>query len=214
MFEIIETLVQLIVIVASLAHSLIFAINKKNNLWTLLSFFYGSYALGVSYCLICIVFLGAPPAISVLSDFSWYTTYLFLFLMFRYAFAKHGYVEAVSKKPIYFVIPSIGPLFSAVMAAYYMRFGSVVSNVIYALLMGMLLYGLIYVFINFKVVKNRNFRTLCYVTLLFCFAEYGMWTASCIFEGNTIANPYYWFDMLLTINFPIFIPIIRKEAAA
>ena len=38
-----------------------------------------------------------------------------------------------------------------------------------------------------------------------------MWTASCFFEGTGISNPYYWFDIMLTVTVPVFIPIIRLE---
>ena len=211
MFEMVETWVQIVILIFCLGFALTCAIMKKNELWVLLTFFYGSYLLGDLYWAFNILFFGKTPDISLISDFSWYTMYLFLFLMFRYAFAKHGYLKVVSKKPIFFVIPVVGPVFTALMAAFYMQYGSYFSNVVYALLMGMLLYALIYVFLNFKVIKSKSFRALCYLTLLLCVAEYGAWTMSCFFTEPTISNPFYIFDMLLTLIFPAYIPIISKE---
>jgi hypothetical protein len=51
------------------------------------------------------------------------------------------------------------------------------------------------------------------VTLVFCAAEYGMWTSSCFWMGDTILNIYFWFDFLLSIAFVLFLPALRKAVS-
>ena len=46
--------------------------------------------------------------------------------------------------------------------------------------------------------------------LVFCLIEYGLWFSSCFFDGDTLANPYYWFDILFTASFVLFIPATKK----
>ena len=53
-------------------------------------------------------------------------------------------------------------------------------------------------------------KYMYYTTLLFCFAEYGLWTSSCFWMGDTLANVYFWFDMLLSVTFLLFVFALRK----
>ena len=51
---------------------------------------------------------------------------------------------------------------------------------------------------------------LFFITILFCLTEYALWTSSCFWMGDTIANVYYWFDLLLSVTFVLFLPALRK----
>ena len=103
------------------------------------------------------------------------------------------------------------PVFTIAMCAYYMTFGSFFSNLIVAMLMTVIMWnaaeGLIRVK---KQEEGAEKRWLYTMSFLFCIVEYAMWTSSCIWEGNTILYPYYWFDFLLSICFVLFIPAVRK----
>jgi len=44
----------------------------------------------------------------------------------------------------------------------------------------------------------------------FAITEYIAWTASCFWMGDTLLNPYFWFDTLLSINFLILPLALRK----
>ena len=50
--------------------------------------------------------------------------------------------------------------------------------------------------------------------LVFCAAEYGDWTTSCYWMGDTLANPYFWFDLLITISLAALLPATGKAARA
>ena len=99
------------------------------------------------------------------------------------------------------------PLFTVAMAIYYMQYGSYLSNIIYAVLMSLLLWNAIEGLLCTGSEKNRF---LYAVTLLYCINSYAMWTASCIWEGDTLANPYFWFDFLMSICFLLYLPALRK----
>ncbi|MBR6403669.1 MAG: hypothetical protein IKS48_09835 [Eubacterium sp.] len=59
--------------------------------------------------------------------------------------------------------------------------------------------------------KEISGRKWIYLSiLLFCFAEYSTSTASCFWMGDSIQNPYFWFDVLLSLTFLLFPPALRK----
>ena len=49
--------------------------------------------------------------------------------------------------------------------------------------------------------------------LVFCLLEYTLWTVSCFDWEDSVTNPYYWCDLLLTASFPFFLGATRKAAA-
>ena len=77
-----------------------------------------------------------------------------------------------------------------------------------AALMGLLLYASIH-----RLIERRN-RTLPALILIFCLLEYALWTASCFWNDAFLLHPYYWFDFLLTVSMPFFLPAVRKAVAA
>ena len=150
------------------------------------------------------IFTGRTPRISVVSDLSWYAAYLFLYLLLRHITPQ---VSGREER----IYPLLGPAFTLAMAAVYSQWGGVLNNIIYALLMGLLIGAAIR---RLPGEGNRACRRFVIVTLVFCLLEYCLWTASCIWEGDTLRNPYYWFDLLLTASFPGFLPATGKAVAA
>ena len=52
------------------------------------------------------------------------------------------------------------------------------------------------------------------ITLIFCLLEYALWTVSCFWMGDTMANPYFWFDLLITGCMLLFLPALEKAVAS
>ena len=50
--------------------------------------------------------------------------------------------------------------------------------------------------------------------LAFIALEYALWTASCFWVSDTLTNPYFWFDFLLTLVLLLFLPAVRKAVEA
>ena len=92
-----------------------------------------------------------------------------------------------------------------------MQWGEVLSNLIYASLMGLLMYAAIGRMANKGFYRKQFFLTV--LILIFCLLEYGLWISSCFWHTETLTNPYYWFDFLLTASFLIFLRAIRKAVS-
>ena len=205
MIESIENALQVGVLLVCVSVSFCKATAKRSRVWTLLSFFYVSEALADIYWLICLIFYDHTPRIPVVSDLSWYASYIFLYMLLRLVAPPEG---AREKR----FLPWLGPLFAIGMAVFFMQWGQITSNLIYASLMGLLLFAVIRRFLDRK--KYIAQQPLCIVILAFCLLEYGMWISSCFFWGSGLDNPYYWFDFLMTTCFVFFLPATSKKGVA
>ena len=170
---------------------------KRSRVWTLLFFVYGSWVLGDVYWQVCLIFYGRTPQISVVSDLSWYASYVFLYMILRETATPEG---AREKR----FLPWVGPLFSLGMAVFFMQWGKIVSNLIYALLMGLLLFSVLRRFLDKE--KYKAQQPLCVMIFVFCLLEYAAWISTCFFWSDGIENPYFWFDFLMTVCLIFFLP--------
>ena len=201
MIESIDNGIQIAVLVVCVIAAIFKAARYHSRSWTLLSFFYASWLLGDIYWTVCLLFYDKTPEISVVSDLSWYASYIFLYLLLRH----NSPPEALAGKK---TIPWLGPVFALGMALFFMQRGEIVNNLIYAGLMGLLLYSAIR-----RLAERRN-RFLPALILILCLLEYALWTASCFWNDELLLHPYYWFDFFLTVSFPFFLPEARKAVAA
>ena len=105
------------------------------------------------------------------------------------------------------------PLFTAGMCAFFIQHGDYINNVVVAILMaGLILYaadGLLDT--QSKRGDDATFKGLYVATLIFCLVEYLLWISSCFWMGDTIGNPYFWFDLLLSVTFVFFCVVLRKD---
>ena len=201
MIESIENTLQVVILLVCAGISLHKAAGERSRAWTLLSFFYGSEALADIYWLVCLIFYNHTPQIPVVSDLSWYASYIFLYMLLRYVAPPQS---AREKR----FLPWLGPIFAIGMAAFFMQWGQIMSNLIYASLMGLLLFSVIRRFLDRKGYAAQ--QLLCVTSLVFCLLEYAMWISSCLFDGKGLENPYYWFDILMTVCFVFFLPTLGK----
>ena len=174
------------------------AVRRKSRTWTLLAFYYGSWWLGDLYWLLCYLYFNTMPQISIVSDLSWYAAMIFLYMLLREVSPPEGKRR---------VLPWLGPVFTAGMAVFFMRWGEYLNNLIYAALMGLLLYAAI-----LRLMEGRQ-RFLSGAILEYCLLGYGLWVSSCFWKSSVLTEPYYWFELLLTACFPVFLPAARKAGA-
>ena len=201
MTERVENALQIAVLLICASVALARALKYRSRGWTHLVFFYGSLALGDIYWFVYLLFFGVTPQISVVSDISWFACYIFLYLLLIRT-------APPIKNPGRMVIPWIGPLFTASSAVFFMLRGEIFLNLIYAGLMGLLMFSSLS-----RLTRRRSYERqffLSFMILVFCLIEYGLWFSSCFFDGDTLANPYYWFDILFTASFVLFIPATKK----
>lgn len=203
LIEIIENVAQISVLFICAGIALHNALAEQSRIWTLTFFFLGSFGLGDIYWLVCLIFYGESPQISVVSNLSWYAAYIFLYMMLRRAAPPEGSGRR-------HLLPWAGPAFSAVMAVYFMQWGDILNNLLIALLMGLLSFSALARLSSGSRYRNQRFL---FVSALFLYVtEYALWISSCLWE-YTPSSPYYWFDILLTLSFIPFVPAVRKAVA-
>ena len=219
MIERYENIIQIAVLIICVIVSLYRAATYHSRSWTLLSFFYGSWLLGDVYWLVCLIFYQTTPQISVIADLNWYACWIFLYMLLRHAAPP----KTIQEKRI---LPWLGFSFAIAMAVFFFSFyvdwnarwgtqynlwSKALDNLIYGLLFGLLLFSAIRRVMDRKLYSSQ--RSLCICIIVFCFIEYSLWTTSCFWWEETITNPYYWFDLLLTASFPFFILVTKKAVA-
>ncbi|MBR5969584.1 MAG: hypothetical protein IK016_04475 [Lachnospiraceae bacterium] len=204
MIEQYENILQISVLFLCSIVALRRALRERSRTWGFTFFFFISWLMGDVYWVACLVFYGDTPQVSVVSDLSWYASLIFLYLLLQQT-------TGPDIKAKWSLIPWIGPVFATAMGTFFVRWGNIISNVVYEFLMTFLLYSVIARLVDLKQYRKQLF--LCVLILVFLMLVYAMWTASCFWYEESISNPYYWFDTLLTLSFPFFIPAAGKADA-
>ena len=123
MIELIENTLQFAVLLFCVGVALYRAVREQSRTWTLLALYFGSWWIGDLYWLVCLVFYGATPRVSIISDLSWYASYMFLFLLLQLAVPPRAGGEK-------HILPWLGPVFTTAMAVFFMQWGEIVGNLI------------------------------------------------------------------------------------
>lgn len=66
-----------------------------------------------------------------------------------------------------------------------------------------------YIYKRNPTAKNIH-RRLILTAVSFCLLEYAMQTVSCFWMGDTIRNPYFWLDLIVTASAALLVPATRK----
>ena len=184
--------------------------SPREKSWLLLFAFYGSFLLGDLYWQVCLLAYDGIPQISLVSDLSWYAALLFLYLLLRTAGETGKSEGSAAAAPIKKVLPWLAPIFTAAMAVFYIRQGKVFSNIVYAGLMGLLLYEAVKGLLAAARGKGSS-RSLHRMVFLFCVLEYALWTVSYFWDLPAFPYIYFGIDLLITLSFPFYLSIIKRE---
>ncbi len=206
MAESCENALQITVAVICLSVGTVRAVRTREKAWILLSAFYGCWALGDLYWGTFLIFFQRTPPYSYVPEFSWYSSYLLLFLLLRQLLPAEAW-------RIRGALPWLGVVIAAGMCAFYLQWGGVLSNLICAVLMGLLMLHAIRG-LTFIHGSDRRYMPLCAAVLLFCFAEYATWTASCFWYTDDWTSPYLFADTLITLSFIPLLPAVRRAVRA
>ena len=193
---IIDNTIQFIVLLICTFYAIRQAFGQKSREWTLLAFFFGDFALDDLYLILCQLTVGWTETLSVVSELSWYASFLFLYLLI----CQLAPMEERGEKRF---LPWLGPVFSMAMAGFFMQWGDVVSNLIYGVVMGLVLFAAIS-----RLIRRERFghaRFICIMAIVLCLLEYAMWTVSGYFREGLLSYIYYLFDLMITLCFPLFI---------
>lgn len=181
MAELNDNAIQLLITFALGAYSAFLAARKKSRSRVLLTLFYASYALGLSYWLLYIILYNMTPQVFCVSELSW--TAAFIFLAIRLS-EETGETPRSAKC---FVLP----VFSFIMAVLFSLRGSYFENAIMGAAMA---------FLGYYASKARSLKRGAFISraaLFFYAAEYLLWISSCFWLGDGFLNPYFMIDMFI-----------------
>lgn len=171
----------------------------RSQIWALLGMFYGAITLGNLYWFLYMLLYDSVPHYSFIPDYCWISAFLFLFLLL----IRVKRPEWEWKRGL---ISILIPVFTFGMCLFYMKWGDHLTNVFYAVFMTLIIN---YALQGLKTAERKTGRYAFYLhVLIYCATEYCLWTSSCISFVPEIA--YYLFDVLLTIVYLFFYPVIRK----
>ena len=206
MIESIDNYIQLALTGICAGISLYRAVMTRRRPWILITLFYMAFFMGSLYWQLYYAFRGVTQVFYV-SDLSWYVSDVFLFLFLKYQRDPKVPLRACR-------ISWLIPLFAVGMSIYYMTFGQIISNIISALLMSLI--GMEAVR-GLCEIKDRTgacdpeMKPVYILALAFFFAEYALWTSSCIWYSDYSAlNPYYYIDMILSAILFILLLFTKK----
>ena len=165
----------------------------RSREWILLGLFSGVYFLGDLYWQLFLTFYHETPVFSDVPYFSWYASYIFLLLLLTMQ-EKGAVIKGIKKYwPVH--------IFTAGLCVFFMQYGSYLNNLVCAFLMSLLISASLRGLFGETAAGTGQSRRPVYASvLLFCVFEYGMWISSCFVSGDSITNPYYWFDVLLSVD--------------
>ena len=202
----IDNTLQLAVMVGCGIYSAVLFLRRREQVWFLLTCFYGAFALGLIYWILFLVFQLDTPKLSIVSDLSWLASVLFLLVLQTTICLP----EERAYRPLWaWVIP----VFCTVMCLYFFQWGDYFLNIMWEMLLGLCGYralrGLLFARRQRSAVAcNHSYFHLA--VLAFVLLENGLWFASCDWKGETLLNPYFWFDFLLSATFFTFLPALKK----
>lgn len=203
--SVIDNAIQLLVMTGCGIYAAVLFLRRKEQVWFLLTCFYGAFALGLIYWLLFIVFRSGIPRFSPVSDLSWLASVLFLLVL-------QTTIRLPGEEAYRPLLAWTAPIFCAVMCLYFFRWGDYFLNTLWAILMGVCGYsalrGLLFARRQSGAARGRQYFHV--VVLAFVLLEHGLWVASCNWKGGTLSNPYFWFDFLLSATFFTFLPTLKK----
>ncbi len=210
MIESIVNIFQMICIAITVAISAYNYYRSFRREWMLLALTGGAFFLGDLYYQLFLFFYGHTPRYSSIPDYSWAASLLSLFIL---VVTLSGEFFSKPRSIFLWLIPLINiPL----CVLYILVTGYYVSNIVSVGLMCLILWHTVNALIpgkekapagNDTLKRERPFYIL---VLAFSAAEYLGWTVSCYWLGDTLWNPYFWFDSMLSFVVLLFPAALKK----
>lgn len=207
MIEVIDNTVQLAVTLFGTFFAARIATKWRSQHYAILACFYGTFALGLVYWLVYLALMSYTPQIFYVSDLSWAASFLFL-LIFVLS------IQTPEEKTFRHPAQWIGPVLSIFLTAFYILRdpGELLVGVLWCVLLAGVSYfatgGLLYARKQSNELRNRQ---RAYALLLVFFViEHALWVSSSFWISDTLTNPYFWFDFMLTGTLLALLPVVRK----
>lgn len=201
MIELLDNLVQFLVALVCGALAGLRYVRSRRHPYFLLACFYACFSMAGLYWTLYYLLYDETPHVFYVSEAAWLSSWIFLALL-QYFLADEQ--ERAFRCRRMWLSPAIGlPLF-----VFYCTYGDVLMNALSMGLMMLLcwnaLRGLAY--------RRGSSRPRAFHWVILCnmAAEYSLWTSGCFWMGDTLANPYFWFDFVLTATLVALLVAVGK----
>lgn len=203
--ELIENLLQLLAACVGVCLSGLAYRKSGRQAYFLLFCFYGCFALGALYWTLYLLLFSSTPQVFYVSEFGWVASVIFLHIL--QATLADGEKRAFHCRAVW-----LAPLVGVPLMIFYCTYGDILSNLIWCGMMIVLSYcalrGLAYA--NAQTGAARQLRYFHIGVLSFVAAEYLLWTVSCFWQNDSLTNPAFWCDILLTLTILGLLPAVRR----
>ncbi|HJA30971.1 MAG TPA: histidine kinase [Candidatus Eisenbergiella pullicola] len=203
MVEFIDNLTQLLAALAGFLLSGASYLKSRRQPYFLLCCFYGCFGFGMLYWLLYTLLVTDAPPMFYVSDIGWISCFLFLLLL-QYSFSDKEERSLQSRLP-WLALVIIIPL-----TAYFISIGDALYNLIVGALMAAMLWTAVRGLVWQKKQPNQSRRFFHFAVIGFLVLENCLWLSSYPWVGDTLANPYFWFDFAVTASLLMLFPAVRK----
>lgn len=209
MVELLDNLIQSVATLLAFLAAAVFYYRTQQQTVYLLACYLGSFMLGSFHWTLYILLFDSVPQVFYVSELAWVAGSLFLLTLELVLASKE---EKRFRHPALFLVPA----FCIPQFILYMTRGEALGNLVtVGLNMGiafLALRGLIYAMKGQGRARNRAYFHAA--VLLIIVLEFALWTSSCFWTSETLANPYFWIDFLLSVSLLASVPALKKAVAA
>lgn len=203
--ELIENVLQFLVTLLGFCLSVSYYRRRGRQAYFLLACFYACFALGSLYWTLYLILFSKTPQVFYVSEFGWIAGVIFLHIL--------QYVLSDEKERTFPCRAAwLSVLIGVPLCILYCFYGDILSNLLWCGMMMVISYcsirGLI--FARKQVGEAHNMQYFHIGILSYVAAEYALWTTGCFWRSDSIGNPYFWMDILLTVSLFGLFPATRK----
>lgn len=192
MIEFLDNLIQVLVTMICCCFSCVYFHRSRKQAYFILAGFYGCFTFAGAYWTLYYLLFSDTPHIFYVSEIGWISGCTLLHLL-QYVISDdkaHGFKTKYSW---------IAALVGIPLMVFYCFHGDILFSVITSGIMILISWyaakDLVFWYRKRKFERQMFFYILM---LVFVILEYCLWIAGDFWIGDTIRNPYFWFDFLLT----------------
>ena len=209
MVELLDNLIQSgASLLAFLAAGIFYYRTRQQTVYLLASYL-GSFMLGSLHWTLYLLLFDSTPQVFYVSELAWIAASLFL-LTLELVLASGE--EKNFRHPALLLVP----VFCIPQLILYLTRGEILGNLIMVGLNMSIAYlalrGLIYA--RKGQGRSRDKVYFHAAVLWIIVLEFGLWTSSCFWPGDTLSNPYFWIDFALSLSLLTLVPALKKAVAA
>lgn len=205
MIELIDNVSQFAVTSFAGASAGILFYKTRKQVYFLLTCFFGTFMLGALHWTLYMLLFNCTPQVFYVSELAWIASFVFLLTL-------EFTLSTPEERKFHHPAAWLAPVICIPLMIFYMTHGEILGNLIMCGIIMVAAWfsirGLIYARRQNDAKRNRQFFHIA--VLVIVAMEYALWTASCFWVSDTLTNPYFWFDFLLSASLFALLPATPK----